>query len=92
MEGMEAQEVGGSGFPVIAGTWLGDAAPQGGLQVPEGPGEPALCCRWGQRPGPRCGNKEGVEYEGGGGGDRSEERRVGKECLRLCRSRWSPYH
>ena len=25
-------------------------------------------------------------------GERSEERRVGKECLRLCRSRWSPYH
>ena len=25
-------------------------------------------------------------------GTRSEERRVGKECLRLCRSRWSPYH
>ena len=24
--------------------------------------------------------------------NRSEERRVGKECLRLCRSRWSPYH
>ena len=23
---------------------------------------------------------------------RSEERRVGKECLRRCRSRWSPYH
>ena len=23
---------------------------------------------------------------------RSEERRVGKECLRLCRYRWSPYH
>jgi ribosomal protein L23 len=23
---------------------------------------------------------------------RSEERRVGKECRRLCRSRWSPYH
>ena len=22
----------------------------------------------------------------------SEERRVGKECRRLCRSRWSPYH
>ena len=28
-----------------------------------------------------------VENEG-----RSEERRVGKECLRLCRSRWAPYH
>ena len=25
-----------------------------------------------------------------GGGVRSEERRVGKECERLCRSRWSP--
>ena len=24
--------------------------------------------------------------------ERSEERRVGKECSRLCRSRWSPYH
>ena len=24
--------------------------------------------------------------------ERSEERRVGKECLRQCRSRWSPYH
>ena len=24
--------------------------------------------------------------------ERSEERRVGKECFRLCRSRWSPYH
>src|SRR3546814_17645456 len=25
-------------------------------------------------------------------GTRSEERRVGKECVRTCRSRWSPYH
>jgi len=24
--------------------------------------------------------------------DRSEERRVGKECSEPCRSRWSPYH
>src|SRR3546814_20594108 len=24
--------------------------------------------------------------------DRSEERRVGKECVSTCRSRWSPYH
>ena len=23
---------------------------------------------------------------------RSEERRVGKECIAVCRSRWSPYH
>src|SRR3546814_15207044 len=25
-------------------------------------------------------------------GSRSEERRVGKECVRTCRTRWSPYH
>ena len=24
--------------------------------------------------------------------ERSEERRVGKECVTTCRSRWSPYH
>src|SRR3546814_19118420 len=28
----------------------------------------------------------------GHGGQRSEERRVGKECVSTCRSRWSPYH
>src|SRR3546814_17311528 len=26
------------------------------------------------------------------GTKRSEERRVGKECVSTCRSRWSPYH
>src|SRR3546814_18764453 len=26
------------------------------------------------------------------GAHRSEERRVGKECVSTCRSRWSPYH
>src|SRR3546814_11442970 len=25
-------------------------------------------------------------------GERSEERRVGKECVSTCRSRWPPYH
>src|SRR3546814_7558176 len=28
----------------------------------------------------------------GEGATRSEERRVGKECVSTCRSRWSPYH
>src|SRR3546814_946028 len=28
----------------------------------------------------------------GAGETRSEERRVGKECVSTCRSRWSPYH
>ena len=39
----------------------------------------------------------GVSYRSTGANDclrmvRSEERRVGKECLAVCRSRWSPYH
>src|SRR3546814_3806217 len=29
---------------------------------------------------------------GSDGAMRSEERRVGKECVSTCRSRWSPYH
>ena len=29
---------------------------------------------------------------GDGAAARSEERRVGKECVTQCRSRWSPYH
>src|SRR3546814_10638192 len=32
--------------------------------------------------------KRGERHEG----SRSEERRVGKECVSTCRSRWSPYH
>src|SRR3546814_1645071 len=34
---------------------------------------------------------EGLE-PGGTAIIRSEERRVGKECVSTCRSRWSPYH
>src|SRR3546814_7812916 len=33
-----------------------------------------------------------VETPLGRMGLRSEERRVGKECVSTCRSRWSPYH
>jgi septum site-determining protein MinD len=36
-----------------------------------------------------CDSPAGIEK---GAHHRSEERRVGKECRRLCRSRWSPYH
>src|SRR3546814_17282341 len=34
----------------------------------------------------------GVKVIGTSGSSRSEERRVGKECVSTCRSRWSPYH
>src|SRR3546814_14689986 len=33
-----------------------------------------------------------AEMHAGGLVERSEERRVGKECVSTCRSRWSPYH
>src|SRR3546814_11938469 len=33
-----------------------------------------------------------VVPDGAGQWRRSEERRVGKECVRACRSVWSPYH
>src|SRR3546814_13975569 len=33
-----------------------------------------------------AGGVDGVDYP------RSEERRGGKECVSMCRSRWSPYH
>src|SRR3546814_17652336 len=46
-----------------------------------------------------CGRAAGHEEAGiagaaraGGPHTRSEERRVGKECVSTCRSRWSPYH
>src|SRR3546814_8751369 len=38
---------------------------------------------------------EPVQQFGGvphGRGERSDERRGGKECVSTCRSRWSPYH
>src|SRR3546814_9566859 len=40
----------------------------------------------------RCCNCLGDSPPGGVRSRRSEERRVGKECVSTCRSRWSPYH
>src|SRR3546814_13514355 len=41
-----------------------------------------------------AGRAAGKDKRGAGGGEagRSEERRVGKECVSTCRARWSPYH
>src|SRR3546814_8982358 len=33
-------------------------------------------------------DRSGIEFERA----RSEERRVGKECVSTCRTRWSPHH
>ena len=45
-----------------------------------------------QRQGYATPTEREMEIRGKERETRSEERRVGKECLRLCRSRWSPYH
>src|SRR3546814_8019239 len=42
------------------------------------PGQGATACIWEQ-------------WRSEGQQERSEERRVGKECVSTCRSRWSPY-
>src|SRR3546814_14972565 len=36
--------------------------------------------------------EERLDDDPGDDEGRSEERRVGKECVSTCRSRWSPYH
>src|SRR3546814_3942295 len=41
---------------------------------------------------PALGSMQALIEEGEAGLERSEERRVGKECVSTCRSRWSPYH
>src|SRR3546814_10042893 len=41
---------------------------------------------------PLPGTGRGGTYFSASRDRRSEERRVGKECVSTCRSRWSPYH
>ena len=50
------------------------------------PGETVLGTSFRSGPGGKGSNQAVAAFRAGG--DRSEERRVGKEC----RSRWSPYH
>src|SRR3546814_15045734 len=42
--------------------------------------------------GHRIANHLPPQFVGRTGDERSEERRVGKEVVSTCRSRWSPYH
>src|SRR3546814_4046568 len=51
-------------------------------------------CRWGGHCSRQaaCLPRAGASCRSRGSAWRSEERRVGKECVSTCRSRWSPYH
>src|SRR3546814_18509096 len=62
--------------PVLLATWRGVVATLGG---------PGRVVVGGKSMGGRMASLLAAE-------DRSEERRVGKECVSTCRSRWSPYH
>src|SRR3546814_1520377 len=48
-------------------------------------------CTWGLRETDQLLGGEG-RLQRPSSSQRSEERRVGKECVSTCRSRWSPYH
>src|SRR3546814_11198972 len=54
--------------------------------VPDGPGHPHDHGHADDR------QARSPRDQGGAEESRSEERRVGKECVSTCRSRWSPYH
>src|SRR3546814_4899632 len=41
---------------------------------------------------PACPARSAIRLAGWLDLSRSEERRVGKECVSTCKSRWSPYH
>ena len=60
----------------LAGRWV--ESPD--LLVVDNPADPA-------RPAGATYSATEAQYD-----ERSEERRVGKECSSPCRSRWSPYH
>ena len=65
---------------------------QDAREVFELPQEGVVLGVFGALAGARTLNEFVVETWGERGPARSEERRVGKECPVLCRSRWSPYH
>ena len=76
--------------------------PSPGAAAPSAPGSPTLTCGGGlavrsgvpvaDRAPQAAAPARAPSAVGPACSGRSEERRVGKECLRLCRSRWSPYH
>src|SRR3546814_18079130 len=71
-------------LPISAlGGPLSPFAPIVAALMPNGPGGPF--CQSAASP------NDGGVYSGASVG-RSEERRVGKECVSTCRSRWAPYH
>src|SRR3546814_14084079 len=76
----DGERVGGRHWPVGGGERIASAAP---AEPPSG-ARLAACC---------SGRLDPAVLDGGGlsGGSRSDERRVGKECVSTCGFRWAPY-
>src|SRR3546814_12168961 len=72
----------------------GTADKAGRLAFPTGLPEPETWSSCGKDPDPADSEGHALMVTARAGDDfsRSEERRVGKECVSTCRSRWSPYH
>src|SRR3546814_20338883 len=64
-----------------------EAAPAGYALVPIEPTETMVIAGFESVPDEHFSPREAWDQY-----QRSEERRVGKECVSTCRSRWSPYH
>src|SRR3546814_3382525 len=80
-------------LPIFGDRGLGDGedhlVPGGGRVIPGGG---LGCLGLGRGHGPTLPTFHPKTMSRPARGARSEERRVGKECVSKCRSRWSPYH
>src|SRR3546814_14987078 len=86
----------GEAAPPFAGAAFGLTRPPISLSLSESPAmtatDPVVFLSYARTP---MGGMQGVLSDASAtdlGATRSEERRVGKECVSPCRSRWSPYH
>ena len=88
--GMHAAE------PIVAGPGVTSERMLGAIEpsLAGGPGDTPVFELAGGKPGAQIQGRSLLPLLAGKrtGWRRSEERRVGKECAGLCRSRWSPYH
>src|SRR3546814_2638127 len=78
-----SSDVCSSDLPGDLGKPILDHRREAGMAVPDSPGADAAA---------RAAQEAEAERQARAAERRSEERRVGKECVSTCRSRWSPYH
>ena len=91
-------------IPALYGEWLVNRLAAGEVLIPQpyrahhatrllfSPETVDVLVLWSKNPAPFFTALDRVENLGYKNLVRSEERRVGKECMPQCRSRWSPYH